>query len=181
MICFTYAQRDIFALQKWYWSPIYFANYAHSDIIFATKTREANITRRKPNITAKQYNSPKANITEKLHLAKQDGVFLWRADKKNIFKSFRMDLNSCATSLREACMESMQSIVWNPLQDGMESSRRKCTFGDSMRLRRYHTRWRVITYQACGLNKKIDKFRLVDFFGCTYCLLIELFKISDRI
>ena len=66
-----------------------------------------------------------------------------------------MDLNSCATSRREACMESMQSIVWNPLQDGMESmqsivwnplqdgmesSRRKCTFGDSMRLRRYHTR-----------------------------------------
>ena len=77
-----------------------------------------------------------------------------RADKKDIFKSFRMDLNSCATSRREACMESMQSIVWNPLQDGMESSRRKCTFGDSIRLRRYHTRWRVITYQACGLNKK---------------------------
>ena len=76
-----------------------------------------------------------------------------------------MDLNSCATSRREACMESMQSIVWNPLQDGMESSRRKCTFGDAMRLRRYHTRWRVITYQACGLNKKIDKSKLVDFFG----------------
>ena len=91
--------------------------------------------------------------------------FLWRADKKDIFKSFRMDLNSCATSRREACMESMQSIVWNPLQDGMESSRRKCTFGDSIRLRRYHTRWRVITYQACGLNKKIDKSKLVDFFG----------------
>ena len=70
-------------------------------------------------------------------------------------------------------MESMQSIVWNPLQDGMESSRRKCTFGDAMRLRRYHTRLRVIPYQAavgtpkaptlasgnpyCGLNKKYDK------------------------
>ena len=76
-----------------------------------------------------------------------------------------MDLNSCATSRREACMESMQNIVWNPLQDGMESSRRKCTFDDSMRLRRYHTRRRVITYQACGLNKKIDKSKLVDFFG----------------
>ena len=61
-------------------------------------------------------------------------------NKKNVFVSFRMDLNSCATSRREACMESMQSIVWNPLQDGMESSRRKCTFGDAMRLRRYHTR-----------------------------------------
>ena len=64
-----------------------------------------------------------------------------------------MDLNSCATSRREACIESMQSIVWNPLQDGMESSRRKCTFGDAMRLRRYHTRLRVIPYQACGLSK----------------------------
>ena len=76
-----------------------------------------------------------------------------------------MDSNSCATSRREACMESMQSIVWNPLQDGMESSRRKCTIGDAMRLRRYHTRLRVIPYQACGLNKKIDKPKLVDFFA----------------
>ena len=65
----------------------------------------------------------------------------------------------------KACMESMQSIVWNPLQDGMESSRRKCTFGDAMRLRRYHTRLRVIPYQACGLNKKFDKSKLVEFFG----------------
>ena len=61
-------------------------------------------------------------------------------------------------------MESMQSIVWNPFQDGMESSRRKCTFGDAMRLRRYHTRLRVIPYQACGLNKKFDKSKLVEFF-----------------
>ncbi len=76
-----------------------------------------------------------------------------------------MDLNSCATSRREACMESMQSIVWNPLQDGMESSRRKYTFGDAMCLWQYHTRLRVIPYQACGLNKKIDKSKLVDFFG----------------
>ena len=76
-----------------------------------------------------------------------------------------MDLNSCATSRREACIESMQSIVWNPLQDGMESSRRKCTFGDAMRLQRYHTRLRVIPYQACGLNKKFDKSKLVEFFG----------------
>ena len=34
-------------------------------MIFAAKTREANITRRKPNITAQQYHSPQANITEK--------------------------------------------------------------------------------------------------------------------
>ena len=92
-----------------------------------------------------------------------------RADKKDIFKSFRMDLNSCATSRREACMESMQSIVWNPLQDGMESSRRKCTFGDAMRLRRYHTRLRVIPYQACGLDKKTTTFcQRLSFFGRGY-------------
>ena len=61
-------------------------------------------------------------------------------------------------------MESMQSIVWNPLQDGMESSRRKCTFGDAMRLRRYHTRLRVIPYQACGLDKKIRQVETCRFF-----------------
>ena len=68
-------------------------------------------------------------------------------------------------------MESMQSIVWNPLQDGMESSRRKCTFGDSMRLRRYHTRWRVITYQACGLNNKYPrvKTRGISYAGKALC------------
>lgn len=37
----------------------------------------------------------------------------------------------------------------------MVSSRRKCSFADAMRLRRYHTRYRVIPYQACGLDKKI--------------------------
>ena len=41
---------------QWYCSQICFANYAYSDIIFATKTREANIT-------AKQYHSSQANIT----------------------------------------------------------------------------------------------------------------------
>ena len=60
-------------------------------------------------------------------------------------------------------MKSMQSIVWNLLQDGMESSRRKCTFGDAMRLRRYHTRLRVIPYQACGLDKKTTS-RNLSFF-----------------
>ena len=46
------AQRDIVA------SNSDIAPDGRSDIIFASKTREANITRRKPNITAKQYNSP---------------------------------------------------------------------------------------------------------------------------
>ena len=37
-----------------------------SDILFASKTRVANNTRHKPNITAKQYHSPKANKTAEL-------------------------------------------------------------------------------------------------------------------
>ena len=36
---------------------------------------ERNTTRHKPNITAKQYNSPKANITEKLFLNSQKEFF----------------------------------------------------------------------------------------------------------
>ena len=49
----------------------------------------------------------------------------------------------------------------------MESSRRKYTFGDAIRLRRCHTRWRVIPCQACGLDKKITSERCSDviFFG----------------
>ena len=51
--------------------------FGFSDIIFAILTREANITRRKPNITAKQYHSPQANITEKLQLVNKL-EFFWR-------------------------------------------------------------------------------------------------------
>ncbi len=48
----------------------------------------------------------------------------------------------------------------------MESSRRKCTFGDAIRLRRLHTRWRVIPYQACCLNKKRQiSIEICRFFG----------------
>ena len=47
----------------------------------------------------------------------------------------------------------------------MESSRRKYTFGDAIRLRQFHTRWRVMPYQACGLNAtKKKKQSLVDCF-----------------
>ena len=44
--------------------------YGFSDILFASKTREANTTRRKPNITAKQYHSPQANKTAQLPYGK---------------------------------------------------------------------------------------------------------------
>ena len=69
-------------------------------------------------------------------------------------------------------MKSMQSIVWNPSQDGMESTQgvgwnqaaEKCTFGDAIRLRRYHTRSRVIPYQAYGLDKKIRQVKTCRIF-----------------
>ena len=35
----------------------------------------------------------------------------------------------------------------------MESSRKKCTIGDAIRLRQFHTRQSVMPYQAYGLNK----------------------------
>ena len=44
--------------------------FGFSVILFATKTRQANTTRRKPNITAKQQNSPLANKTERLPYGK---------------------------------------------------------------------------------------------------------------
>ena len=41
-------------------------DYGFSDILFAYKTCEANITRREPNTTARQYHSPQANKTAQL-------------------------------------------------------------------------------------------------------------------
>ena len=72
--------------------------------------------------------------------------FCVKATKKIFFAFCNKVLNSRVPITPKACMESMQSIVWNPLQDGMESSRRKCTFGDAMRLRRFHShlRWDYI-------------------------------------
>ena len=49
LVIFRLRQSDIFALQKWYWNPISVMLYS---------SPKGNITRRKPNITAKQYNSP---------------------------------------------------------------------------------------------------------------------------
>ena len=49
VIFFAFAKSDIIATAIVILKP-----YGFSDILFASKTREANITRRKPNITAKQ-------------------------------------------------------------------------------------------------------------------------------
>ena len=69
------ARRDIFADAKVILKPCGF-----SDIIFAPITREANITRRKPNITAKQYHSLQANITEKSYSLLRMAFFLAGAE-----------------------------------------------------------------------------------------------------
>ena len=42
----------------------------------------------------------------------------------------------------------------------ISSSRRVCTFGDDIRLRRWYTHKCVMIYQACGLDKKRNNFCL---------------------
>ena len=58
VIFFAKAKSDIIAVAIVILKP-----YGFSGIIFASQARVANITRHKPNITAKQYNSPQANRT----------------------------------------------------------------------------------------------------------------------
>ena len=68
----------------------------------------------------------------------------------------------CMESVTCYGMESMQSIVWNQAAG-------KYTFGDAIRPRQFHTRWRVMPYQACGLNATKNKkaVRWTTFvFGC---------------
>ena len=61
IVIFCASHRVIFSLRE---SDI--ETFGFSDIIFAALTaRRAISLRRSLNITAKQYNSPKANITEK--------------------------------------------------------------------------------------------------------------------
>ena len=47
----------------------------------------------------------------------------------------------------------MQSVEWNPLKTVCNQAA-KHPFGDDIRLRQLHTRYRAIPYQAYGLNKK---------------------------
>ena len=56
VIFFAFAKSDMIAIAIVILKPCGF-----SDILFAFQTRAANTTRRKPNITAKQYHSPEAN------------------------------------------------------------------------------------------------------------------------
>ena len=53
-----------------------------SDIIFAPNAHR-HITRRQPNITAKQYHSPKANITENDKFLSKLVVFWWGRTDSN--------------------------------------------------------------------------------------------------
>ena len=59
--------------------------------------------------------------------------------------SYSITAEPCMESVICYGMESMQSIVWNQAAG-------KYTFGDAIRLRQFHTRRRVMPYQACGLN-----------------------------
>ena len=94
-----------------------------SDIIFATKTREANTTRRKPNITAKQYHSPQANITEKSHPLTRMAFFLAHPYKidpyrkffrnRSMFLSQRIDLSLGDDELRKSPKRDVPTIPVN--------------------------------------------------------------------
>ena len=64
--------------------------------------------------------------------------------------SYPITAEPCMESVTCYGMESMQSIVWNQAAG-------KYTFGDAIRLRQFHTRWRVMPYQACGLNATKNK------------------------
>ena len=85
-------------------------------------------------------------------------IFLCKGYKKDIFGllitgfelSYSITAEPCMESVTCYGMESMQSIVWNQAAG-------KYTFGDAIRLRQFHTRWRVMPYQACGLNATTKK------------------------
>ena len=64
--------------------------------------------------------------------------------------SYSITAEPCMESVICYGMESMQSIVWNQAAG-------KYTFGDAIRLQQFHTRWRVMPYQACGLNATTKK------------------------
>ena len=51
------------------------------------------------------------------------------------------------------CMESVNRQYGINAKRCMESSRKKCTIGDAIRLRQFHTRQSVMPYQAYALNK----------------------------
>ena len=56
-------------------------------------------------------------------------------------------------------MESTRSVVWHQSEGQNTLSR------DAIRLRRFHTRCRVMPYQSFGLDKKRTKRLLRSFFG----------------
>ena len=72
------------------------------------------------------------------------------------YHRFKSKLNTWFTpSLITAkpCMESVNRQYGINAKRCMESSRKKCTIGDAIRLRQFHTRQSVMPYQAFGLNK----------------------------
>ena len=60
--------------------------------------------------------------------------YLCKKDEKDILASFRTDLNSCATSRREACISSKRSFVYH---QGESLVYHHCERGYSLRLMIY--------------------------------------------
>ena len=113
-----------------------------------------------------------APVGRKKRHAERRAFCLCNGDKKDIFVSFRIDLNSCATSRREACISSIPKEL--------HIINTKCCISSS---RRQDARWRVMRYkgglpplmictalravmiyQACGLNKKNRQVETCRFF-----------------
>ena len=93
--------------------------------------------------------------------------------QKKPYKSKKPKLNTWFTpSLITAkpCMESVNRQYGINAKRCMESSRKKCTIGDAIRLRQFHTRQSVMPYQAFGLNKNNLNCPLrfnLGYFWCT--------------
>ena len=92
--------------------------------------------------------------------------FFVKSGKKDILKSFRMDLNSCATSRREACISSKRSFVYH---QGESLVYHHCERGYSLRLMIYtfgdeiHAKawWYAIAF---AMDKKIRQVETCRIF-----------------
>ena len=80
-----------------------------------------NITRRKPNITAKQYNSPQANITEKSAFAYSKRRFLHGAEDGNRTHTICLGSRSSATKL----LPLVYSVIIPPFNEKIKHNKQK--------------------------------------------------------
>ena len=75
--------------------------------------------------------------------------------------------------------------ICNLLQNGINAlhgiKTEKCTCGDAIRLRQFHTRSREITYQSFGLDRKKQVFRLAFFLGLQDKITTKVFIILPTV